>query len=371
MKKFTSNLSIKLISLFLAIGIWVSIMYVIDPVKGGEKNLRLEVKNADYITGNKSYTMLDSGNIKISYKTKTKNLDQIKEDDFKAYIDLRDLASGNSLIVYCDFLNKVDEKISDILIEPKTIRVIIEEKTPKIYDIKYDLKGKLAAGRTVGNVILSQDAISISGTKEAMSKIDHVGIDIDLSKANTDETFSDVSKVNIYDANGEIISNPDLEYVNEIGFSVLIYSSVSVQVNASVIGTPEYGYKFLETKVDPNIVMVEGPASFLKNYYVVDLAPISVDGLTESKEFVLKLANFLPVGVKSKVEDIKVTAIIADNIIADQMVDKVGPHMDSDASRKETIEPSETNESDLEKASEEESSTPKEEIIESSVAIEN
>lgn len=375
MKKFTSNLSLKLISLFMAVVVWAAIMNIIDPVTTGQVSLHLEVKNADYISNqNKSYTILGAGNITVKYKVKTKSQSQISENDFKVYVDLKDLELGEDIKVYYDYLNKnrVDEKISDIQVEPQTVKVVIEDKLQSNYPVKYDLKGKLASSRTIGNIILSPDVVYVSGSKEMIGKIDHVGIDIDLSLANNEDSFSGSSKVNIYDASGEVLSNSDLELsATEIGYSVLLYSTASVQVNASVIGTPEYGYKLLETIVEPNTIMVEGPGSFIKNYYVVDLAPVSIDGLTESKEFTLKLANFLPTGVKSKTSDIKVVAVIADNIIGDQVKEKIGPHLDSDVVASETAESSGALESSAEKTSEEETSETKAEVIESSVASTN
>ena len=375
MKKFTSNLSLKLISLFMAVVVWAAIMNIIDPVTTGQESLYLEVKNADYILNqDKSYTILGSGNVTVKYKVKTKSQNQISEEDFKVYVDLKDLELGDELKVYYDYLNKnkADEKISDIQVDPKTVKVVIEDKLQHDYIAKYELKGKLAAGRTIGNVILSPDVVYVSGSKEAINKIDHVGIDIDLSLANNEDSFSGVSKVNIYDANGEVLPSADLKLsASEIGYSVLLYSTVSVQVNAPVIGNPEYGYRLLETIVEPSTVMVEGPGSFIKNYYVVDLAPISVDGLTESKEFTLKLANFLPTGVKSKINDIKVTAVIADNVIGDQVKEKIGPHLDSDVAASETQESSETSESSEKKNSEEETSETKTDVAESSVANTN
>ena len=68
MKKFTSNLSLKLISLFMAVVVWAAIMNIIDPVTTGQESLHLEVKNADYILNQDKTYIITHDNEEISRK---------------------------------------------------------------------------------------------------------------------------------------------------------------------------------------------------------------------------------------------------------------------------------------------------------------
>lgn len=341
MKKFTANLSIKIISLFLAIVIWGTITNTKNPLVPGTVEVPVEVENESYVYDqNRTYKIQDSRIVSINYKTRTDTQTRIKASDFKVYIDLKDLASNDNVPIRYVTYNGVDDYISNVQIVPSTLKVTTDELIHKSFTISYKTKGKLADGRTVGNVILSPTVLYVSGSNEVINDIDKLEIDVDLALANADDSFKGDAEVAIYLKDGSIISNEkvDLGGIEKISYTVLLNATSTVQINAPVVGIPENGYVHTETIVEPNVVLVEGPKSFLKNYYVVDLAPVSIEGLASNAEFVLKLSNFLPNGLKSKVEDIKVTAVITSNVINSPTENDIGPHNESNTTANETME---------------------------------
>ena len=93
-KKLTTNLSTKLVSLLFAVIIWVIVMNITNPVVNGFVNLNVNVENENVIyEQNKTYFILDSRSVKVSYKTKNNSQMNIKQSDFYAYIDLNDISN--------------------------------------------------------------------------------------------------------------------------------------------------------------------------------------------------------------------------------------------------------------------------------------
>lgn len=334
-KKLTANLSIKLISLLVAVIIWVVIMNIINPVINGFVNLNINVKNENVVyEQNKTYFLLDSKSVRVSYKTKTDNQMNIKQSDFNAYIDLKDIefikdtdSNEKSLTVRLDISPEIDNIISNVQIEPSELKVAIDDVLRSEYKVQYNIVGNAGQGHSVGNVILSPSVVYVSGSNVSLGIIDHLSIDIPIS--NSEETFSGVSKIKIYAADGTILPNDGVMLsAEDIGYSVVLNSTANITLNAVTDGKVANGYRLVETHVNPSTVVIEGPRAFVQNIYTFDLPTINVEGFTESKEFKYKLSDILPVGVVSKTSEVTVSVIVDNNVINAPIEKEVGPHID-------------------------------------------
>ena len=342
MKKLTANLPIKIISLLAAIVIWVSIMHIINPVVNGHVNVQLEVRNENYVKEqNKDYRILDSKDITINYKVKSDKQTSIKSSDFIAYIDLNSLNSseGTLAVRYEATNDNADSYTSNIELSPKEVKVILVDNIQKNFKVQHNFTGQLKPGKTVGTINLVPDEVIVSGNSLKVSEIDHLSIDIDLSAVNNDDSFLGAAKANIYSADGSRISNDGITITPEdIGYSMVINSTSNLKINAAVVGVPETGFVHADTIIEPANVVVEGPRSLLQNYFDVNLLPINIDGLSDTHEYKFKLSDYLKAGVKSAVDEVKVTVIIRSNVINQPVDTDIGPHIESDNVIDETKE---------------------------------
>ena len=203
-KKLTTNLSLKFISILIAVIIWVAIMHILDPVIDGFVYSNLNVENDNVVREqNKTYFLPDSRSIKISYKTKTNNQMNIKQSDFYAYIDLNDIAyimdttsSEKNVTVSVKISPNVENVISDVQVEPKDVKVVIDDVLRNEFKVQYNFTGNVDQGHTIGNVMLSPNVVYVSGSDDALRIIDHLSIDIPVP--SSEETFSGVSKIKIF-----------------------------------------------------------------------------------------------------------------------------------------------------------------------------
>ena len=344
-KKLTTNLSIKLISILSAVIIWVVIMNIINPVVSGFVNLNVNVENENVVyEQNKTYFIPGSRSVKVTYKTKTNNQMNIKQSDFYAYIDLNDIsyvmdttASEKLLTVQVKISPELDNVISNVQAEPKEVRVAIDDVLRNEFKVRYNYVGNIGQGHSIGNIVLSPNVVYISGSDDALSIIDHVAIDIPIS--NNAETFSGVSKIKIYAADGTILPNEGVILsAEDIGYSIVVNSTVNVALNAVTDGHVADGYRLVETKVDPDYLLIEGPRAFVSNIYVFDLPTIDINGLTETKEYKFKTSDVLPLGVISKTSEITVTVVVDNNVINAPTESEVGPHVENDKNSEESAD---------------------------------
>ncbi len=349
MKNIKTNLSMKILSLALAGILWVLIMNIINPLVNGFVNVQIQVENEAYaLEQDKTYTFLDSKTARVTYKVNSNMQTNIKQSDFKVYIDLNDLAFTENIPLRYEVLNSdVDANISNVQVEPSTVHVVLDNVSRNEFRLKYDIKGNIGPGHSIGSVILSPNIVYVAGSNALVDSIDYVSIDIPIK--NNEETFSGVAKIKAYAKDGSIIPNEDLKFSSEdVGYSVVVYSRSSVSLNAIVEGNVANGYTYAGAQVYPSNIMIDGPRSVIQNIYTLDLPTINIDGLTSNQEYNYQISDILPIGLTSNTSDVTVNITVNDNVLnrPNAIRTDVGPHVD------ETSE-SETEETETEESIEE------------------
>lgn len=340
MKGLRENISIKLISLVGALILWVLIMHIINPLVNGFVNVPIEVENESFaLEQDKTYNILDSRMIRITYKVNSNMQTNIKQSDFRAYIDLNDLAYTENVPIRYEVLNNVDSYISNVVVNPSTLHVVLDDVSRNEFRVQYEVKGNIGPGHSIGSVILSPNIVYVAGSNVAIGNIGRVAIDIPVQ--NNEETFSGVAKLKIYAKDGSLMPNEGLTFSSEdIGYSVVVYSRVNVSLNAVVEGNVKSGYSYAGVQVYPSSIMIDGPRSVIENIYTLDLPVINIEGLSSNQEYKYKVSEFLPIGLKSNVEEVIVNVTVNDNILNRPNVIRadVGPHVDESSETEETIE---------------------------------
>lgn len=344
MKNNKADISMKLVSLVLAWTLWALIMNIINPLVNGFVNIPIEVQNENYaIEQDKAYTILDSRVVRVSYKVNSNMQTNIRQSDFKVYVDLNDLAYTENLPVRYEVLNDVDVHISNVQVEPSTIHVVLDDVSRNEFRVRYDLRGNIGPGHSIGSVILSPNIVYAAGSKAMIENIDYLSIDIPVK--NNEETFSGTAKIIIHGKDGKIMSNDGLTFSSsDIGYSVVVYSRANVSLNAVVEGNVQNGYSYAGAQVYPSNIMIDGPRSVIQNMYTLDLPVINIEGLSSNQEYIYQASEVLPIGITSNTNEIVVKITINDNVLNRSNIIRpdVGPHVD------ETTESSETQESTVE-----------------------
>ena len=323
------DISMKLLSLAIALVLWAMIMNIINPLVNGFVNLPIEVENESYaLEQDKTYTILDTRVIKVSYKVNSSMQTNIRQSDFRVYIDLNDLAYTENIPVQYDLLNNVDTNISNVKLEPSTLHVVLDDVSRNEYRVQYELEGDISQGHSIGSVILSPNIVYVAGSDFSINNIDHIGITIPVR--DSEETFSGTAKIKVYAKDGHIIPNEELSFSSsDIGYSVVVYSSVNVSLNAIVEGNVKNGYTYAGAQVYPSNIIIDGPRSVIQNIYTIDLPVINIDGLSGNQEYKYAMSDILPIGIKSNTTEVVVNVTINDNVLnRSNVIIDVGPHID-------------------------------------------
>ena len=307
-KKLTSNLTLKIVSVLIAVFIWLFASNASDPVNIKSYAVKVSVVNDDYIyNSGQTYQIEDEDRTVMVYIT-GKNSVISNRTDLTVEADMTQIVdkSVNPAYVPVQFKAVSGISMENVNIVPKTIPVYIEDVERKEFMITVTTTGKPGSGYEVGECIPSLEKISIEGPKSTINKIKSVVASINVAGLMTDEKKQ--AKLTLIDQDGEPLSADAKEYLKfynvgderEIDVSVKLWKVVNnIKVVADYSGSPAYGYQVDKITTTPEKISVAGSEEALKklqendNTIEIPANLIKVDGANQDLEASIKLNSLL------------------------------------------------------------------------------
>ncbi|MDD6283027.1 MAG: CdaR family protein [Oribacterium sp.] len=296
-KAFRDNFSLKLLSFFLAILIWLIVVNVSRPEITRTQTVNLDIESTDTFNAENKKWSVDRNTVTISYKVRTDQAATISADDFHAYIDLKDYSITGSVPVYVNVAASKENTVDDVTVRPTVIHVTLEDIQEKKFDLKVHQSGNPADGYAVSSIILSPETVYVTGPESQIGRISSVGISVDVNglTGNKDATAKPV----LYDANGNAITLNDVTLSTEsVHYSVTLHKKKSINLLPSVTGTPATGYQYESTTVSPQSEILAGAPGIIDQMTVFELPTIDISGATDSITETFRLKDYLPSGIE-------------------------------------------------------------------------
>lgn len=302
-KKLMNNIGLKLLALLFAIGIWVAVVNIDNPVVRKTMTVSVTMKNQDYITSMGKYldTLGDSNTITFSYTTTRSVWQNISASDFSATADLEKIEAKESGNYRVPVNVSATRNASQITIETKQIYldVALEDLAKQQFQIKANTSGTVADGCALGDIELdSANVIQVSGPASVINRIHSVIATVNVEGMSTDVT--DYAVPVFYDENGEVIDTTKLEKsVESVKVTARILDTKDVQLTLSTMGHVADGYQLVEVYSNPVSVRVKGLPATLNTLDKITI-PAEVLDLTEATSTIDKtidITSYLPSGV--------------------------------------------------------------------------
>ena len=301
-EKLTNNLGLKLISVGLAMILWIIVVSIDDPViTRTYSGIEVEVLNADAVTSQgKTFEILDgSNNIAVSVSAKRSILEKISKDYIKATADLKEMTILNSAAINVR-TTRYSDMISSITPLTRNLKLAVEDLDKKQLSITVETIGTPAKGYVVGNNSPSVNITTVTGAASKVSKITRAVATVDVSGRTSNMRTG--AEVVLYDGNGDPVNSSSIDVsVREIVVDVDILATKEISVSAAVSGTTAEGFAYKGlVSVDPQTVLVAGSGAAFDDLesIVIPAEDISIEGITEDKSYVLDINDYLPSGIR-------------------------------------------------------------------------
>lgn len=326
-KNMINKFTLKVLSLIIAILIWLLVRNVDDPIVVRTfYEIPVSIENASYLAENLEIPLLVAGKdtVKVRVKGARSVVSKLKKEDIKAVADMTQIISKDTTPIMVPVeVTGTGISDSDITVRPRNIQVDIEKQKSVEKTIA------VSTGDTqpdkdyeIGNLKANPEKVTISGPETIINKIDKVVALIDVT-GRKESNIEIKSQLKIYDKNLDELSPKQLEYLNikEISDNTIRIQAQfwkvkqSVKIKAEYSGEPKRGYEVDSINLVPDTISVAGTDEALKkleqegNTLEIPGKYIDVTDKTGDFEQNIDLSELLP-------EDLKLVRDLNSSVIA-------------------------------------------------------
>ena len=302
-EKIFNNLSLKIVSAVFAVILWTVIVNIYDPNTSYTfSNITVQLVNTQSLT-EKNYTfeVVDGGKISVTVSGPKSVVTDLKTSDIAATADLSKVTAFTDYVDIQVQVVKDGQVLNNVEAVPRTsaLKLSIENRDTNTYAVNVNTTGTPANGYAVASTTISPTYIKVTGPTSLVEGVASVGVDVDVSGAKG--TVNTQSDINMYDSDGNIITNEELEMSSETADVIVeMARTKTVPVVVKTSGTPSQDCVVTGTSLSQTSVVISGQQEALSKIdnITIPSSAVSVDGLSEDKTYTFKLTDYVPSGVK-------------------------------------------------------------------------
>ena len=289
---FYNNIGLKLLSVLLALLLWLTVMNVEDPtVTQTISDIPVQIENDDVIKSRGyGYTVESGEKVDIRVKGRRSVVDSITAEDFTAIADFNSFSSMKMVPIE---VKCTDSHASEIEWTAKTdsMAIIIEAEDTASKSIRIERTGFVKEGYYLYEHSTDTTLVSVKGAESQVANVREVVADIDI------EGMKDSGDVEVplyaVDSEGNKIDSKKITLTPEfITVHFTITPIKEVPLNVRTIGIPAQYYYAGETEYAPKQVQVTADAKVLDNLTSLDI-DINITSAEEDVEKQVNLEEYI------------------------------------------------------------------------------
>ena len=305
-KKLTNNLLLKILSLAIALAIWLLVANINDPVVVTSYDVPVTIQNSAYLES-KTYQVLEQQQMVTVILRGNSSVVENRTGDIQAVADLTQIVDMDTTPVMVPVTATCDRVAAeDISVVPAAIGIEIEDMVSKDFTITVTAGDTTpSADYEVGTMEANPEKVTITGPESLIDKIDRVMAEVNTTPMNEDTTIT--SRLIIYDKNQDALDETEMNYLKfDIGQPVVdihvdlwrVRGDIQLAVNYS--GSPAPGYQVGDVTITPSTISVAGTDEALAQLAVegntieIPADAVVLDGQDSDVETRLTLSEYMP-----------------------------------------------------------------------------
>ncbi len=329
-KKLTNNWVLKLISVCLAISMWLIVINENDPIETRTVTVRnVEYRNEDVvIDSGKTFTVeeLEDRGISVSVQVRKMDANKVRGDDFVIVVDLAKMGPYGAVEIDVEWKNPgtytIDE--STISWRTTTVQVTLEDIIDRNYSVQFITSGDPEESYIIGDVQLSPRTVQITAPASVMERIRSVGIEVNVEGFNSETTGT--ADLKYYDVSGQELdlaseNLEDYEFsvsASQIDYTIPLLKTKEVRL---AFGTPQgevaEGYRFTEIEGANQTVNIAGLRAVLADIDAIEIPSdlLSIDGADENVVVEIDTAQYVPEGVTVEGNSVVTVTLVVEPLV--------------------------------------------------------
>lgn len=315
-KFFTENLPWKIASLVVATMLWVFVINTQNPTQPQEiSGIKVQITGEDVLTEN-GYELTNKAeilnqNFKVVVSGPRLEVDKLLRNPSAITATLNLAEYENELIrdsisyTNINYIVRINADGNSVSIKdkkPQVTKVLIDKIDSKEQKLTYEIAEDITSHYTLlgdGKPIISPEKVIITGPKSELDRVAEAKVLIKSEDFSAEQLVNNLP-IKLYDIDGSIITG--LKLSNETAEVKLpIGSEKVVPVEVSFTGEMPEGYILTKVDTDVQNVIIVGKSEVLAGISQIELEPIDLSKITESR--LLQVQMILPDGVVALEKD--------------------------------------------------------------------
>jgi YbbR domain-containing protein len=274
---FLKNIDIKLLSLFLAIILWLYIA-------GGENPMVENFIDVSITQTNLSEDLVIKEfptNVSVGIRGPKNIINNISSHQINGIVNFSEISKEGLYKLKVEVTPPKNTQITRII--PSEIKVEVEKVLTKEVEVEYSLIGIPEKGYSLTEEPqFNPSKVKIIGAQSILENIEQIICAIDISGIKED--LNRKIRVKAVDVNGNEIKEVKIE-PDIVGVSISLtrgYPEKQLTVKPKIIGKPAPGYYISEILSNPDEIKIFGNYSKIINIEFLETIPIDVSGITKT-----------------------------------------------------------------------------------------
>lgn len=268
------NLLARLISLFVACGLWVYVMTEQNPIV--ERNIEVKLQQVNL----PSNMMVFNAPAKVLVKargTRTGIGDSL-ESNITASIDLKNVTEGQKNIP----VKVVVERGDVVSVTPSEVSIYVDTVSEKKVPVSIRTVGAVSSDMTIGASIITPQEVTIHGASHRIAKVSKVVAPIDIT--NYKDSFSLESELVAVSDDGYDIPNMKIDPERVRVEATMVSQMLSTNVPIKLVTSGNLPENIIVSKAEiiPKEIRITAPPSVLKDLQEIKTKPIDISNLEGS-----------------------------------------------------------------------------------------
>lgn len=290
-KFFEKDSVLKIVSLFIAVLVWLYVIYIEDPeVEKTIDDIPIAFKVAE-LTEDLSVIDYDVKEIDVKISGNRSDVMSFEDDELTAVLDLSSVSKAGKYEKIKVNVTTTNKKIEIVEISAKTAVVEIDDVISREFKIDAEFTGDMPSGFIVADKpIITNDSVTVKGAKRYINSIDGAYIAINTNNLTNNRTF----ECNIYlkDKKGKTIDKTHTAYKSLKLSENTVSAYVSVEeTNMAQIEIRDLGDIKVDT-LSPKEIEVYSKSGLVNKIYTK-----SIQGKEPDKDGYITLKLDIPEGV--------------------------------------------------------------------------
>ena len=299
-EKMTNNLSLKIIAVLFAAGLWMISININDPYQSKDYSVVVQLQNMSVMTSSGKYVEVlnDSDEITVRVRGNRSVMDSFSASNIVATADLSEIDENNQVPIKLSTIKTSGNKIESLRSADSFVEVKVENIRKIQKKLEVVTKNLPGEGYILGKVSTEQNALRISGPESAVALVDKAVVNFDL--VNATEDVSMILPVELYDEEGNKINDSRLTMsINEVQCVASVLSTKEVPLEFTTKGNVAEGYGFTGKIIsEPSTVVVAAKASVLRRINRLEIKDgIDLHGAEENVVTTVDAREYLPENV--------------------------------------------------------------------------